>query len=99
MYNVNRHINCLIDIILALALIDCDQYITLRFVRSTKILDEELERDLSTLAFIELFLLLSAFMFTVGGEADISRDELSGRGVLCGSQGAIKFISVFSAWL
>ena len=31
------------------------------------ILVEELERDLSTLAFFELFLLLSAFKFTLGG--------------------------------
>lgn len=63
------------------------------------ILDEDLERDLSTLAFFELFLLLSVFKFTSGGEAGIVRDEFSDKGLLCGSQSALKFISVFSAWL
>ncbi|KAL4113766.1 hypothetical protein QTP88_017339 [Uroleucon formosanum] len=63
------------------------------------ILDEELERDLSTLAFFELFLLLSVFKFTLGGEAGIVRDEFSDKGLLCGSQSALKFISVFSARL
>jgi len=60
------------------------------------VLEEELERDLSTLAFFELFLLLSALGFSIGGEADDARDEFSERSLLCGSQGAVKFVSVFS---
>jgi len=59
------------------------------------ILDEELERDLSTLAFLELFLLLSAFKFALGGEEGNVIDEFSDKCLLCGSQGSLKFISVF----
>ena len=63
------------------------------------VLDEELERDLSTLAFLVIFLLLSAFKFALGGEVGNVVDEFSERCLLCGSQDALKFISVFSAWL
>jgi len=45
------------------------------------VLDVELERDLSTLVFFELCLLLSSFEFTGGGEVGVARDAASERGL------------------
>jgi len=63
------------------------------------VLDEELDRDLSTLVFFELCLLLTASEFTGGGEVGVARDEVSERGLLYGSQGGVRWFSVFSVLL
>lgn len=62
----------------------------------TAVLDKELERNLSTLVFLALRPLLSAFEFSEGGEVSVARDEASERGLLCDSQGRMRWFSVFS---